>query len=61
MADTPQWQDRVNQLTSVKGVGKVPAYTLLSELPELGHLNRKQIDALVGITPINHNSDRHKD
>jgi len=60
IADIPQWQDKVNQLTSAKGVGKVLAYTLLSELPELGQLNRKQIAALVGIAPMNRDSGRHK-
>ncbi len=35
IAEIPQWQDKVNQLTSAKCVGKVLAYTLLSELPEL--------------------------
>ena len=61
IAEIPQWQDKVNQLTSAKCVGKVLAYTLLSELPELGHLNRKQIAALVGIAPMNRDSGRHKD
>jgi transposase len=36
------------------------AYTWLSELPELGHLNRKQIAGLVGVAPMNHDSGRHK-
>ena len=60
IAEIPQWQDKVNQLTSAKCVGKVLAYTLLSELPELGHINRKQIAALVGIAPMNRDSGRHK-
>jgi len=41
IAKIPEWQDKIDQLTSVKGVGKVVAYTLISELPELGQLNRK--------------------
>ena len=36
------------------------AYTLLSDLPELGQLNRKEIAALVGIAPINRDSGKHK-
>jgi transposase len=43
-------------LTSVPGVGKVLAYTLLSELPELGKLNRKETAALVGVAPMNRES-----
>jgi len=60
IAEIPQWQARVDQLTSAKGVGKVLAYTLISELPELGRLNRKQIAALVGIAPMNRDSGCHE-
>ena len=60
IAEIPQWQERVDQLTSAKAVGKVLAYTLLSELPELGQLNRKQIAALVGIAPMNRDSGRYQ-
>lgn len=59
IADIPQWQARVDQLISAKGVGKVLAYTLISELPELGHLNRKKIAALVGIAPMNRDSGKY--
>ena len=41
VAEIPHCQERVSQLISAKGVGKVLAYTLLSDLPELGQLNRK--------------------
>ncbi len=50
------WRTKTEILTSVPGVGKVLAYTLLSELPELGKLNRKEIAALVGVAPMNHDS-----
>lgn len=60
IAKIPQWQARVDQLMSAKGVGKVLAYTLISELPELGQLNRKQIAALVGIAPMNRDSGDHE-
>lgn len=60
VAEIPHYQARVDQLTSVKGVGKVLAYTLLSDLPELGNLNRKEIAALVGIAPMNRDSGKHK-
>jgi transposase len=52
----PEWQARRDLLLSAKGVGKVLAYTLMSELPELGRLNRKEIAALVGIAPMNMDS-----
>jgi transposase len=53
---TPAWREKEKQLRTVKGVGKVLARTLLSMLPELGVLNRKQIAALVGVAPLNRDS-----
>jgi transposase len=52
----PAWQEKRDLLLSVNGVGKVLAYTLLSDLPELGQLNRKEIAALVGVAPMNRDS-----
>jgi transposase len=43
-------------LRSAKGVGPVLCAKLLSGLPELGHLNRKKIAALVGVAPFNDDS-----
>lgn len=54
--DTPQWRQKRDLLRSAHSVGDVVAITLLSELPELGRLNRKQIAALVGIAPMNRDS-----
>ncbi|MCF6193217.1 MAG: IS110 family transposase [Kangiellaceae bacterium] len=56
---TPQWQQTMNIMLSINGVGKIVAYTLLSELPELGQLNRKEIAALVGLAPMNRESGRY--
>jgi|GEM_PF-2989805 len=42
-----EWRQTRDLLLSAKGVGKVLAYTLMSELPELGSFNRKEIAALV--------------
>ena len=53
-------QDLRDLLLSAKGVGKVLAYTLMSELPELGHLSRREIAALVGVAPINRDSGNYK-
>lgn len=58
--DTPDWNQLLAILLSVKGVGKVLAYTLLSDLPELGQLNRKEIAALVGVAPMNRESGDYK-
>ena len=54
--EVEDWKAKRDLLMSAKGVGKVLAYTLLSELPELGKLNRRQIAALVGVAPMNRDS-----
>jgi transposase len=57
---TPDWLQKRDQLLSVNGVGKILAYTLLSDLPELGQLNRREIASLVGIAPMNKESGSFK-
>lgn len=54
--DSPVWQEKEDLLRSVTGIGPVSARTLLTELPELGRINRKQIAALVGVAPFNQDS-----
>ena len=49
---SPVWRAKENLLRTVPGIGPVVSRTLLAELPELGHLNRKQIAALVGVAPL---------
>lgn len=51
-----EWRQKRDLLLSAKGVGNILAYTLMSELPELGSLNRKEIAALVGVAPMNRDS-----
>ena len=60
IAETPEWERLMTVLLSVKGVGKILTYTLLSERPELGQLNRKEIAALVGVAPMNKESGAYK-
>jgi len=57
---TPEWREKRDLLLSVNGVGKVLTYTLLSDLPELGQLNRKEIAALVGVAPMNRESGAYQ-
>lgn len=45
-------------LRSAPGVGPTTSAILVTRLPELGTLSRKQIAALVGIAPINHDSGK---
>lgn len=47
-------------LLDVKGLGSTTVAALIGELPELGKLNRRQISALVGVAPYNHDSGRLK-
>ena len=48
--------DHARLLQTVPGVGPVLTACLLSMLPELGTLNRKQIAALVGVAPMHKES-----
>ena len=45
-------QETVDLLTSMRGCGRILALTLLTEMPELGQLDRRQIAALAGLAPI---------
>jgi transposase len=53
---SPIWREKDQILQSVPGVGPVLSATLLSGLPELGLLNRRQVAALVGVAPLNRDS-----
>lgn len=53
-----QWSEQQQILTTVPGVGKVVATTLISALPELGSLSSKQISSLVGLAPMNCDSGK---
>ncbi len=56
IAASPLYRAQDDLLRSVPGVGRVTALTLLGKLPELGHLSRREIAALVGVAPLNHDS-----
>ena len=45
-------------LRGVPGIGPTTSHTLLAELPEWGHLNHKEIAALVGVAPLNRDSGK---
>ena len=55
-----KWKEERAILTSFKGVGKITAFTLLAELPELGKVNRKEIASLVGVAPLNRDSGKRR-
>lgn len=58
--ETPLLKEQADLLRSVPGVGPCLCATLLACLPELGHLDRKTISALVGVAPFNKDSGRSR-
>jgi len=51
-----EYKEKNEIIQSMKGVGNVVAFTLLSNMPELGCITNKQAAALVGVAPINKES-----
>jgi transposase len=58
--ESPSWNTKTDLLHALKGIGRVTALTLLSAVPELGTLNRKQVAKLVGVAPLANDSGRQK-
>jgi transposase len=54
------WRELDQLLESVPGVGPIAAAALIAWLPELGRLNRREVAALVGVAPFNHDSGTHR-
>jgi transposase len=52
----PLWRETKRILERVPGVGTTTSAMLTAYLPELGHLDRKKIAALVGVAPFNRDS-----
>lgn len=53
---SPVWQEKVDLLKTVPGVGEQTARMLIADLTELGSCSRQQIAALVGVAPLNRDS-----
>jgi len=53
---TPVYQETVELLSTVPGIGPVTSASLIANCPELGSLNRRQIAALIGTAPFNRDS-----
>jgi transposase len=49
---TAIWWETDELLRSVPGVGAITSCTLIADLPELGHLDRRRIAALAGLAPL---------
>ena len=57
---SPVWREKDDLLRSVPGVGKVLSMSLITGLPELGTLTRRQIAALAGVAPLNRDSGQFR-
>lgn len=57
---SPLWQAKDQILQSVPGIGPVVSFSTISDLPELGTLNRQQISKLVGVAPLNRDSGQQR-
>ena len=55
-----QTSEKCSLLTSITGIGKQTAIMLLSNLRELGSLNKSEIVALSGLAPMNNDSGSFK-
>jgi transposase len=51
LARSPHIQEQVRELATLDGVGTLTAVSVLSQMPELGQLNRQQAAALAGLAP----------
>lgn len=60
IAQRPELQQKTQRLQSVPAVGEKTAALLVTDLPELGRLNRRQIAALVGVAPMNRDSGLYR-
>ena len=56
----PDFKKKDEILCSTPGIGKVTSATLISDLPELGSIDRKKIASLVGVAPFNNDSGRYR-
>lgn len=57
---SPVWRAKDELYRREKGVGKVTSAMLIGRLKELGHVNRRQIAALVGVAPMNDDSGNRR-
>jgi transposase len=57
---SPVWQEKDDICQSVPGVGPITSLTLITELSELGTLNRKKIATLAGVAPLNRDSGTYR-
>ncbi len=60
IAAHPLWSRIAAAVQEEKGVGTQTANTLITHLPQIGTLNRREAAALAGLAPINRDSGAHR-
>jgi len=60
LADMPELIAKAQIVDSAPGIGETTAAMLVTEVPELGRLNRREIAMLIGVAPINRDSGTFK-
>jgi len=58
--NSPAWREKDDLLQTVKGIGPNTSALLISELPELGRLDRREIAMMAGLAPVNRDSGRFR-
>lgn len=53
-------QEKMEIIKSIPGIGDITAITLISELPELGYLNKSEVASLTGLAPFNKDSGTYQ-
>ena len=56
--NSPIWRTKDRLLQDIKGIGPHTARMVIAALPELGHVNRREIASLVGVAPFNNDSGK---
>lgn len=60
LTQSTELKQKAKIITSMSGIGNTTAAVLLSELPELGKIENKQIAALIGVVPYPKQSGLYK-
>ncbi|OOF32632.1 IS110 family transposase [Salinivibrio costicola] len=56
----PEYQTKNTLLQSVPGIGSIAAASIISNVPELGYITKKQAASLIGVAPVTKESGRYK-
>jgi transposase len=56
----PDWKAQAELLDTIPGVGLIVAVTVVTDMPELGQLDRQKIAALAGLAPFNRDSGKKR-